>query len=374
MTYLVSLEEDADREAFIDDMKAEGVLFEEYKGIPRLFSIPDGYNHPSIQFCDDGDVEVKATATFKPDFTDQDWGMIRVIRRDVAFNPRYFNTAKDFRNTAVRTGAGVDLYVVDGRLVDHAEFTGRFEVIYDGVSGQISAHGNSVASCAAGNTMGVATGVYMYNCAIFTSSDTASTAVIVAGIDAAVSHYQGRAGTNRPAVLTLSVGNTTASGINTAVLAAIAAGMVVTAAAGNEGTAVNTGSANYPAASAGVICVGGSNSVDAPLYMNAMSTNYGTRLDLLAPAQNRWLARTDNFNHYILGNGTSFASPMVAGAACLMLEGHGRLANSTDVAKIRTKIIANATTGRLKQNPHPNFADLPDKILYVDPNLTFEEF
>lgn len=372
MTYIIALEEDADREAFINDMKSEGVSFEEFDALPRLFSVPDGYNHPSIQFCDDGDAVATSAGTLYPTFQTQDWGMFRNIRRDRPYNLRRFAAPKVMRNTAIRTGLGVDIYVIDGRIVDHAEFTGRFTVIYDGVSGEIYSHGNEVSSCAAGGNMGVAPEATLWSCAVFGSNGLASTSTIIAGINAAVSHYQGRAATNRPAVLTTSL-SSTASTVGTAAIAAIAAGIVVTAAAGNEVADVSS-PATYPAISTGVICVGGINAVDSPYYQNGLGSNYGTRVDVLAPSQVRWLAKSTGFSDYLTGSGTSYGSPSVAGAAALMLQGHGRLADATDVAKIRTKIVANATTGRLQQGAHPNFANLPDKILYVDPDLAFEEF
>lgn len=103
--------------------------------------------------------------------------------------------------------------------------------------------------------------------------------------------------------------------VERAVVAAQAAGALVVAAAGNE----SYNGIDYPARFAGVAAVGASNQAD----QRASFSNYGDRLDLLAPGTGIYttLMAPGNGSYGLFkgtGNGTSFATPHVAGAAALV--------------------------------------------------------
>ncbi len=85
-------------------------------------------------------------------------------------------------------------------------------------------------------------------------------------------------------------------------------GVMVVASAGNEGSSLD----EYPASYRNVISVG---SVESN-YQRSQYSNFGINVDIVAPGTNIWLAEYNNA--YQTGSGTSFSSPMVAGAAALV--------------------------------------------------------
>jgi subtilisin family serine protease len=114
-------------------------------------------------------------------------------------------------------------------------------------------------------------------------------------------------------VINVSLGSPFPSGfIAQAVAEAVAAGVVVVAAAGNNGST----SRFYPAAFPGVIAVGASTYQDT----RASFSNHGAWVSVAAPGQG--IYQTGLGNAYVSLNGTSMAAPHVAGAAALLLAAH----------------------------------------------------
>ncbi|MBO7478724.1 MAG: S8 family peptidase [Salinivirgaceae bacterium] len=85
-------------------------------------------------------------------------------------------------------------------------------------------------------------------------------------------------------------------------------GCLVIAAAGNTGTDIRY----YPASCDGVFSVCASNSTDTKWK----SSSYNTLVDIAAPGENVFTATSGN--NYQNSNGTSFAAPLVSGAAALV--------------------------------------------------------
>jgi hypothetical protein len=55
-----------------------------------------------------------------------------------------------------------------------------------------------------------------------------------------------------------------------------------------------------------------------------------------------------------------------------MLQGKSRLAGRAQVQAVRGALIANATTGRLVPQPQFGIGELPDRILWLDPDAADE--
>jgi subtilisin family serine protease/plastocyanin len=111
-------------------------------------------------------------------------------------------------------------------------------------------------------------------------------------------------------IITMSLGvDSQTLALTNAVQYASAHGVVLVAAAGNEGVS----SISYPAAYPEVISVGATDRLDH----RASFSNYGSRLEVMAPGVQIWSTKVGDTYQEL--SGTSTATPFVAGVAALML-------------------------------------------------------
>ncbi|MFY7925668.1 MAG: S8 family serine peptidase [Aquidulcibacter sp.] len=120
-------------------------------------------------------------------------------------------------------------------------------------------------------------------------------------------------------VISMSLGGIPSAVLHSAVKLAEEKNLIIVAAAGN---CVRT--VVWPARYDEVIAVAGTNSLD----QTWMGSSRGSAVDVAAPAELVWRAerskQTDPLTQYAPGQGTSFATALVAGAAALWLSAHGR--------------------------------------------------
>ena len=232
----------------------------------------------------------------------------------------------------------------------------------DGTSGDGNVfHGTFVAGVAAAvsdNGLGVVGASWhskIMPLKVFTNTGGAPSAAIVEAI-----HYAADHGAN---VINMSFGSPVASKtIYGAIQYAALRGVIMVAAAGNG----NTKNRSYPASYPYVVSVGGTGSGSVlsggtvtNMRARASFSQYGPKaVDVVAPAvdivSTAVLSLTDQNNGwgtngtftYFYGNGTSFASPMVAGEAALLLARAEQLGLSGSIsANAFDLIITTATTG-----------------------------
>jgi thermitase len=213
----------------------------------------------------------------------------------------------------------------------HPEFTGVLVGGRDLVNGDDDAdddhgHGTHVAgiAAAAGNNAiggaGVAPGARILPVKVLAQDGSGSTSTVVEGIRYAVA-----AGAR---VINLSLGSAFDSwALREAVQEAVAQGVVVVAAAGNNGTTTRF----YPAAYPGVMAVGATTQDDA----RASFSNHGEWVTVAAPGQSIYGPVLGGHGYM---SGTSMAAPHVAGAVALLMA-----ANPTVTASRLKEIVA--TTG-----------------------------
>lgn len=378
---LVVIRESADREAWLTALTATGLAFTEFDALHRIFRV-DGVTPATFPLrrsrmvvsVEPDDLPIRGAEqalAIDAALSGASWGIARVIRR----RPPWPVTRLQFPRTTYfrceRDGTGVDIYSIDsGVLATHDEFTGRVTNVYGGTDQY--EHGTFVMGCAAGATVGIARGALIFSFRVLDSSGAGTNTDLINGLNAALSHYTGRAGTNRPAVVNMSLVGASST-INSAVSSLISAGMVVVACAGNVKQDLGTVNA-FPAESdPDILVIGGIGPADLPYYAHAGGSNYGTRVDVNAPSQALYACGISSDSAYVTGpNGTSFGTGYASGVVACLLQGHPRLTTRAKVQAVRAHVLSTATTGRLRSAPSLGLT-LPDRLLYLDPNQTAPE-
>lgn len=226
-------------------------------------------------------------------------------------------------------GAGVKVAILDtGIDPNHVDLRvrGGVNTISGGDWVDRNGHGTHVAGTVAAlqNTAGVvgmAPAAELYAVKVLGDDGSGSLSALVAGIDWSVK--------NGMQIVNMSLGTASDSvSLRSAVDRAYAAGVLLVAAAGNNGSADGTGdSVRYPARYESVIAVAATDRYNKRGSFSAT----GMALELAAPGVS--IYSTVHGNRYSTFSGTSMASPHVAGAAALLWGANPSLENS-DVRRV----------------------------------------
>ncbi|MEZ4631335.1 MAG: S8 family peptidase [Deinococcales bacterium] len=286
------------------------------------------------------------------------------------------------------SGKGVRVFVIDtGIWAHHEEFEGRVQQGFNVVPGEdpytttdCHGHGTHVAGIIGGRIYGVAKEVWLYPIKVFPNcADNTSLSNIIAGIDKVLSFHNPN--DSIPAIINMSLSASLLERqtnlIEQAVYNALAKGVVVVAAAGNNSPSENA--CNYAPASTGLgdtITVAGSNSADIIMPIS----NQGPCVDIIAPGEDvksAWTGYTTGNNRtYNTISGTSMAAPHVAGVAALYLEANPRatpaeVENAIKVSASRAKIYGvSSDTPNLLLNSNLNFCDVEVSLSPNEVTLT----
>lgn len=383
MSIIVVIKPEQDRADWIEAMRGAGLAFAEFEALPLFFQV-DGVsivtfplvNHPGYDVIEPADLPIRPAA--QQDFVLDEylqtarWHLARIVRRRAPWPTVNAKFPQNAYFRCVRDGAGVDIYIVDsGVRTTHADFGGRATNVYDATgAGPGYFHGTFCAAMAAGATSGTARAASIFSFQYVDANGFGDLSFAVSAINQALTHYNGRAATNRPAVCNMSFESTGSASLTSAVSSLINAGMVVVAAAGNSSVDLAAVDVMPAESDADVIVAGASAACDIPYYVTINGSNYGTRVDISAPGHSVYSAmNTGDADYLVRSGGTSFATACVTGAIACMLQGYPRLTSRAQVQAVRNHVRNTATAGKLRSTPQQV---LPDRLLYLNPDLATE--
>ncbi|HET7623366.1 MAG TPA: S8 family serine peptidase [Gemmatimonadaceae bacterium] len=296
----------------------------------------DSLSHNSKVALIQPDIRVKAQSTtiqYSPD-----WGLDRMDEHAYPLDSRYAYGA---------TGAGVNVYVIDGGVrTTHHQFGGRAHFAFDAFGGSgtdCQGHGTHVAGTIAGSTYGVAKKANIYSVKVLDCYGNSELSKIVAGVDWVTGHRK------LPAVANMSLGSVANSIFDDFVRESIASGVTYVVSAGNDNSDACKQS---PARVSQVITVA---STDPNDYRSSWS-NYGSCVDVFAPGNSILSAFNTSDDATRIMGGTSMASPHVAGAAALYLSAHPGASPSS----VKSALLNNSSYGYVK-----NASGSPNRIIYT---------
>ncbi|MEU4241373.1 S8 family peptidase [Actinoplanes sp. NPDC026619] len=268
------------------------------------------------------------------------WGLDRIDQRPVKLSKTY---------TPGDDGSSVHAYVIDtGIRITHNEFSGRATygfnfVNYNATASDCNGHGTHVAGTIGGKSYGVAKQVKLVAVKVLDCEGAGELSDVINGINWVTAHAQ------KPAVANLSLGGDKSPSLNAALQKLINSGVTVVVAAGNENVNAATES---PSNLAAAITVGATNNKD----QRASFSNFGSMVDLFAPGVGIKSAYASGDYSTAVADGTSMASPHVAGAAALVLDA---TPGYTPV-QVRNYLVAHATTGKVS-----GLKGSPNRLLFV---------
>jgi len=262
-----------------------------------------------------------------------DWGLARLSRKLAVGSSPYSYTYDD------SAGTGSTVYVVDtGVYIAHNEFEGRATYGANYVTGEadvdLNGHGTHCAGTVAGRVYGVAKKARIVGVKVLGASGSGTLAAVISGVNFVVTNSTG----NRArSFISMSLGASSNTQVDNAVLTAVAQGVSTIVAAGNSGA----NACNYsPAAAATAITVGATNSAD---QITSWS-NHGTCVQVLAPGNlitSAWIGGVNAVNTI---SGTSMATPQVAGLCAYLAPKENLNTPAAVTARIAALSVKNAVT------------------------------
>ncbi|WP_425484313.1 S8 family serine peptidase [Halobacillus locisalis] len=273
-------------------------------------------NNPNVAYVEKDQV-AQATSQTTP------YGISQINADDVQAQGTTGNGVKVAVLDSGIDGSHEDLNVAGGESF----VSGEPNALVDG-----NGHGTHVAGTVAGvnNTLGVlgvAPSTELYAVKVLGSDGSGSYSGIAQGIEWAIS--------NNMDIINMSLGGSRGSAtLEQAVNNADNQGVLVVAAAGNEGSKGKKNTIGYPAKYAAAMAVGAVDSANN----RASFSSVGDELEVMAPGVD--ILSSVPGNAYDRYNGTSMASPHVAGAAALILADNPGLTNDDIRQKLNNTAIS----------------------------------
>jgi len=244
-------------------------------------------------------------------------------------------------------GGGATVFVLDtGVRTTHNDFTGRASPGADLSSGSLvecngnlncaadrQGHGTHCAGTAGGNSYGVAPSASVSSVKVLSDQGSGQWSWSYSALDWLAT------GSVRPAVASMSLGGSgTIQAMKDAVDAAVASGVTVVVAAGND----NSDACRFsPAFVPSAVTVGSTDSTDSRSYFS----NYGTCVDIWAPGSSVVSASHNSDSGTSTLSGTSMACPHVSGGAALVLGADSSKSPQKVISDLLDDAARNAISG-----------------------------
>jgi subtilisin len=242
-------------------------------------------------------------------------------------------------------GTGINLAIIDtGINYNHPDLSGNYRGGYDFVNDDVdplddNGHGTHCAGiiAAADNdigVIGVAPEANLYSLKVLDSTGSGYISDVIAAIEWAIETRKDTDTSNNIQIISMSFGsNSGVTAYETACSQAYNSGILLVAAAGNDGNIRGTGdSVDYPAAYSSVIAVAATDSMNK----RASFSSTGPAVELAAPGVNILSTYENDLTSL---SGTSMACPHVAGTAALVLAANPSFTNGN----IRNRLAKTTT-------------------------------
>jgi len=244
------------------------------------------------------------------------------------------------------SGNGIMVYVLDtGVFVDHADIRGRATWganFAGGVNADRHGHGSHCAGTVGGTAHGIAKQVLIRAVKVLNDGGSGQYSWIISGINWVVTDNAVDSGNKK--IISMSLGGTAEGGLTGPIRAAITAGVIVVAAAGNS----NANACNfYPAGIDGVVTVAATDTTasgGSQIDVRASFSNWGTCVEIFAPGDAITSIWWDGSTRVL--SGTSMSCPHVSGEMAVI---RSRNPNSSPDAVLRL-LQAQAQQGIIQGN------------------------
>jgi subtilisin/minor extracellular protease Epr len=257
-------------------------------------------------------------------------------------------------HTNVNKGTGINIAIIDtGINYNHPDLYDNYKGGYDFVNDDAdplddNGHGTHCAGIIAAvdndiGVIGVAPEADLYSLKVLDSTGSGYISNVIAAIEWAIETRKDTDTSNDIQIISMSLGsNSGVTAYETACSQAYNSGILLVAAAGNDGNTRGTGdSVDYPAAYSSVIAVAATGSTN----MRASFSSTGPAVELAAPGVNILSTYQDGLSSL---SGTSMACPHVAGTAALVLAANPSFTNGNIRGRLAKTATDLGTRGRDK--------------------------
>ncbi|MEV0286804.1 S8 family peptidase [Kribbella sp. NPDC050820] len=253
------------------------------------------------------------------------WGIDRIDQRNLPLSKSF---------TYNRTGSGVHAYIIDSGVdPSHPNFGGRATFDFNGIDSNntdCNGHGTHVAGTIGSASYGVAKSVRLHGVKWLNCSGGGTASSAIAAVDWVTRNAV------KPAVANASWNFSANTTLENSLRAMINSGVFLAASAGNTGA---NSCDRLPRKISTALVVAASTSTDA----RASYSSTGSCVDIYAPGSA--IVSTLPGNTTGSYNGTSMATPHVAGVAALYLQGSPSASPATVKSYIETNATPNVISG-----------------------------